>query len=255
MLSASGLQKSFGQGDSLVHAVAGVDIEFMADEVVAIMGASGSGKTTLLHLLAGLLRPDGGSVMLGDRDLARLSDRELTAMRRSHVSVVFQAYNLLPTLTAIDNVAMPRLLAGDNRASARQAAQEMLALVGMAAASNRRPSQMSGGEQQRVAIARALVCQPQVLLADEPTGNLDRKNAETVCRLLRELGATAGRAVAMVTHDPIIAAHADRVVVLVDGRVADTFLRSDVGSAEELAVRAMTPGAGVMPAQAANMGI
>lgn len=240
LLSATGLHKSYGHGDAVVHAVAGADIELAPDEVVAIMGASGSGKTTLLHLLAGLLRPDHGTIQLRDRELTNLSDAELTALRCSQLSVVFQAYNLLPNLTAIDNVALPLLLAGQARTTARAAASEQLALVGMESASRRRPPELSGGEQQRVAIARALINNPRVLLADEPTGNLDRKHAESVCHLLKNVGASAGRAVVMATHDPLIAAHADRVIVLVDGRVADSFSRDEVDSVAELALRALT---------------
>lgn len=245
VLSAAGLHKSYGSGDAVVHAVAGVGLELHAGEVVAIMGASGSGKTTLLHLLAGLIRADRGSIHFEGRDFAALSDAELTALRCAELSIIFQAYNLLPTLSAIDNVALPLLLGGMNRAQARQMAGDKLALVGLTAHVGRRPPQLSGGEQQRVAIARALVNEPRVLLADEPTGNLDRKNAESVCELLQQVGASADRAAAIVTHDPFVAAYADRAIVLVDGRLADSFKLSEVSGAEGLAMRYLSAAAAV----------
>jgi putative ABC transport system ATP-binding protein len=243
VLCAIELHKSYGSGDAIVHAVAGVDVALHAGEVVAIMGASGSGKTTLLHLLAGLIRADSGAICFDDRDFATLSDAQLTALRCAELSIIFQAYNLLPTLTAIDNVALPLLLGGINRAQARQMADDKLSQVGMTAHARRRPPQLSGGEQQRVAIARALVNEPRVLLADEPTGNLDRKNAESVCQLLQQVGASAGRAVAIVTHDPFVAAYADRIIVLVDGRLTDSFTRSEVGGAEGIAMRYLSAAA------------
>jgi ABC-type lipoprotein export system ATPase subunit len=243
VLTATGLYKSYGSGDVIVHALADVNLELHADEVAAIMGASGSGKTTLLHLLAGLIRTDSGAISFEGRDFAALSDAQLTALRCAEISMVFQAYNLLPTLTAIDNVALPLLLGGMNRAQARQMASDKLTLVGMTTHASRRPPQLSGGEQQRVAIARALVNEPRVLLADEPTGNLDRKNAESVCQILQQVGASAGRAVAVVTHDPFVAAYADRVIVLVDGRLADSFTRSEVGGAEGIAMRYLSAAA------------
>lgn len=243
VLHAAGLHKSYGSGDAVVHAVAGVDITLKAGEMVAIMGASGSGKTTLIHLLAGLIRADSGAIRFDDRDFATLSDAQLTALRCAELSIVFQAYNLLPTLTAIDNVALPLLLGGLNRAKARQMASDKLRLVDMTTHASRRPPQLSGGEQQRVAIARALVNEPRVLLADEPTGNLDRKNAESVCQLLQQVGASAGRAVAVVTHDPLVAAYADRVIVLVDGRLADSFKRREAAGAEGIAMRYLSAAA------------
>lgn len=237
VLSASGLKKSYGSGDAAVHAVAGIDLDLIPGEVVAIMGASGSGKTTLLHLLAGLARADGGTVRFAGQDLVKMSDAALTKLRRQQLGVVFQAYNLMPTLSALDNVALPLLLDGKARSAARDRAQQCLDQVGMGKRADHRPAQMSGGEQQRVAIARALIADPQVVLADEPTGNLDRRNAQAVCLLLREIASSSTRAVAVVTHEPAVAFHADRVVVLADGRIADQFPRTVVDSVEALGAR------------------
>jgi putative ABC transport system ATP-binding protein len=239
VLSATGLRKTYGRGGAAVHAVDGIDLDLAPGEVVAVMGASGSGKTTLLHLLAGLARADAGSIRVAGRDLAALSDAAVTALRCRHIGVVFQAFQLMPTLSALDNVALPLLLAGSGRAVARAAARERLEAVGMGARAGHRPAELSGGEQQRVALARALVSDPQLVLADEPTGSLDRKNTQAVCRLLREVAATATRAVAVVTHDPAVAAHADHIVVLADGRVADRFPRHTVDSVEALGVRCL----------------
>lgn len=236
VLAAVGLTKTYGRGDSAVRAVDGVNLELSPGEMVAIMGASGSGKTTLLHLLAGLARLDSGSVHIGGKDLAKMSDSAATSLRGQQIGVVFQAYNLMPTLTAVDNVALPLLLAGTNRSRARTAALERLEVVGMAERAKRRPPQLSGGEQQRVAVARALVNDPQIVLADEPTGNLDRKNAHAICQLLRDVVVTTNRAVAIVTHDPLVADYADRIVVLADGRVADAFLRNTLSSIEALSI-------------------
>lgn len=235
-LAAVGLTKTYGRGDSAVRAVDGIDLELSPGEMVAIMGASGSGKTTLLHLLAGLARIDSGSVHIAGKDLGNMSDGAATALRGQQIGVVFQAYNLMPTLTALDNVALPLLLAGTSRSRARAAALQRLEVVGMAERAKRRPPQLSGGEQQRVAVARALVNDPQIVLADEPTGNLDRKNAQAICELLRDVVVSNNRAVAIVTHDPLVAAYADRIIVLTDGRVADAFLRSTVPSIEALSL-------------------
>jgi putative ABC transport system ATP-binding protein len=172
VLCAAGLRKSYGRGTTVVKAVDGIDLDVAAGELVAIMGASGSGKTTLLHLVAGLIRADDGIVRVGDQELTALSDRQLTIFRATHLGVVFQAYNLMPTLNALDNVALPLMLAGTGRRQARAAARDRLEAVGMGNREGYRPPQLSGGEQQRVAIARALVNDPQVVMADEPTGNL-----------------------------------------------------------------------------------
>lgn len=238
VLEAVGLHKSYGRGDAIVHAVRGIDLRLYPGEVVAIMGASGSGKTTLLHLLGGLANPDDGSIRIGEVEIRDLADGELTRLRREKIGLIFQAFNLVPTLSAIDNVALPLLLGNRPRAEAREAANAALKNVGLGARADHRPSQMSGGEQQRAAIARALVTNPPILLADEPTGNLDKQNAENVCDLLHGTAVSPDRCVVLVTHDPHVAFGADRIVVLRDGRVVDTFKRADTESREALSVRA-----------------
>lgn len=236
-LAAKNLSKAFGRGESRVQAVDGIDIELLPGEIVAIMGASGSGKSTLLNLLAGLTRADSGQVWLGGSDLAALSDRRLAAIRGKHLGVVFQAYNLLPTLSALDNVALPLMLAGIS--GARDTAKKFLSDVGLADRMTRRPPELSGGEQQRVALARALVNDPQVILADEPTGNLDRANVQLVCDLLKNVVATNNRAVAIVTHEPFVAFYADRVIVLSDGRIADQFCTAEAPTPEAISSRCL----------------
>ena len=236
VFSAIELTKVYRSGETLIHAVDGINLSLDSGSMLAIMGASGSGKTTLLHLLAGLVRPDSGRVEVNGQDLFSVSDRKITAIRRRYLGLVFQSFNLMPTLNAIDNVAVPLLLDGMGKSAAKKIAVEKMALVGLSNRVHHKPEKLSGWEQQRVAIARALVADPKVLLADEPTGNLDRENALDVCKLLRKV-ADHGRAVLVVTHDIEVAAIANRIVVLSDGRVADDFNRSEVGSVEELGSR------------------
>lgn len=211
--------RRFETGDTAVTALGGVSLDFDAATFTAIMGPSGSGKSTLLHCAAGLDRVDAGEVRLADLDLARLSRTKLTKLRRDRTGFVFQAYNLIPTLTAHQNVELPTRLAG--RLPDPREVAEALARVGLTGRVDRLPTQLSGGQQQRVAIARALVSRPQVLFADEPTGALDIRTSRQVLTLLSETVARAGTAVVMVTHDPVAAAHAERVVFLADGRVVD----------------------------------
>lgn len=237
ILTATGLEKRYGRGEVAVDAIDGIDLQLHAGELVAVMGASGSGKTTLLHVLAGLARPDRGSVSFVGRELATMSDKALTRLRRTEMGFVFQAYNLMPTLNARDNTALPLLLAGRRPAEARAAAERALDAVSMLPRAGHLPNQLSGGEQQRVAVARALVGDPKLVLADEPTGNLDRRNRDQVCELLAEVATADSRAVLLVTHEPSVAARASRVVVLCDGRVTDDFERSDVADPEQLAAR------------------
>jgi putative ABC transport system ATP-binding protein len=217
-LEAHGLVKTFGEGPTAVHALRGVDIQVSNGEFVAIMGPSGSGKSTLLHVLGALDRPTAGSVELrGDR-YDDLADRELTALRGTAFGFVFQFFNLMATLTAAENVLLPALVAGERPGGYADRTDELLALVGLTDRAEHLPSELSGGEQQRVAIARALMRKPDVLLADDPTGNLDSTSGATVLGLLRRL-CNEGQTVVMVTHDAGAAAMADRVVFLRDGRI------------------------------------
>ncbi|MGN9767225.1 ABC transporter ATP-binding protein [Micromonospora sp. SD12] len=215
-VAAHGLSKRYGTGPAAVVALDGVDVDFAAGRFTAIMGPSGSGKSTLMHCLAGLDRPTSGSVRIGDADLARLDDKRLTLLRRDRVGFVFQKFNLLPALTAEENIVLPLAIAG--RRPERAWLRQVVAAVGLADRLRHRPAELSGGQQQRVAVARALITKPWVIFADEPTGNLDSRSGAEVLRLLREAVDTLGQTVVMVTHDPSAAGHADRVVFLADGR-------------------------------------
>jgi putative ABC transport system ATP-binding protein len=216
-LASVGLTVAYGEGDTRVTALDEVDVAVAAGSFTAVMGPSGSGKSTLLHCLAGLERPTSGRVLLAGGDIAGLGDRELTRLRRRSVGFVFQSFNLLPALTAEENVRLPLDLAGVRPAAAR--VHEALDAVGLADRRTHRPAQLSGGQQQRVAVARALVTRPEVVVADEPTGNLDSRTGAEVLRLLQEAVRVHGRTVVMVTHDARAAAYADRALLLVDGRV------------------------------------
>lgn len=218
MLAARSIRKSYRQGDETVVALGGVDLGVEAGEFVAITGASGSGKSTLLHILGGLDRPDSGEVLLEGIDIATLDDESLALTRRRRLGFVLQFFNLFPTLTAAENAAFPLLLDGVKDAVERGAAS--LAAVGLSERQSHRPGQLSGGEQQRVALARALVTRPAVVLADEPTGNLDSVTGAQILKLLRGT-ADAGQTIVMVTHDERAAQVADRVVFLRDGYLED----------------------------------
>jgi putative ABC transport system ATP-binding protein len=220
VLRLSGVTREHRQGDVVVHALRGVDLTISAGELVAVMGPSGSGKSTLLHLAGGLDRPTSGSVVVEGRDLAELSPAQVAAVRRRSVGYVFQDLNLLPSLTAVENVALPLELDGVRGGMARRAAREALDEVGVGVLAGRFPDEMSGGQQQRVAIARALVGPRRLLLADEPTGALDSTTGEEVLRVLRAR-CEAGAAGVLVTHEARHAAWADRVVFLRDGVVVD----------------------------------
>ncbi|BCL12299.1 ABC transporter ATP-binding protein [Micromonospora sagamiensis] len=215
-VTARGLTRRYGSGQAAVVALDDVDVDFTAGRFTAIMGPSGSGKSTLMHCLAGLDRPTAGSVRLGDTDLARLDDRRLTLLRRDRVGFVFQKFNLLPALTAEQNIVLPLDIAGRRPDPAWL--RQVVAAVGLTDRLRHRPAELSGGQQQRVAVARALITKPWVIFADEPTGNLDSRAGAEVLRLLREAVDALGQTVVMVTHDPVAAAHADRVVFLADGR-------------------------------------
>jgi putative ABC transport system ATP-binding protein len=219
VLEARELTKTYGSGELRVEALRGVDLKVEAGEFLAIMGPSGSGKSTMLHLLGGIDAPTRGQVLLEETDLARLTDDQRTIIRRERIGFIFQSFNLLPTLTAEENVSLPLELGGAAPAEAKRRALAALELVRMSHRKTHLPSTLSGGEQQRTAIARALVIEPAVLLADEPTGNLDSANGRQVIALLRELVNQRRQTVVMVTHDRGVAAFADRLVLLRDGLI------------------------------------
>src|SRR3954467_12611786 len=214
------VRKVYGRGDAAVVALDGISSAFAPGSFTAIMGPSGSGKSTFLHMAAGLDRPTAGTVVLGDTELTRLSERRLTILRRKRVGFVFQAFNLMPSLTVAQNIGLPLRL--DGHRPRRSQVRDAAARVGLADRLRHRPAQLSGGQQQRVAIARALIARPEIVFADEPTGALDTRNGRAVLELLRSLVDTDGRTVVMVTHDPKAASYADRVIFLADGRIAGT---------------------------------
>ncbi|MFF8655888.1 ABC transporter ATP-binding protein [Streptomyces huasconensis] len=227
-----GVRRQYGRGAGAVHALAGVDLALPRGSFTAVMGPSGSGKSTFLQCAAGLDRPTSGTVRLGGTEITGMSENKLTALRRSRLGFVFQAFNLLPSLTVEQNVVLPMRLAG-HRPDRRKAA-EMLTRVGLGDKGSRRPGQLSGGQQQRVAIARALVTEPDVIFADEPTGALDTTTATEILGLLRSAVDAMGATVVMVTHDPAAAAWADRVLFLAGGSVVDRLERA---SAQQIAAR------------------
>src|SRR3954453_2661274 len=224
------VRKVHGQGDGAVVALDGISIDLAPGSFTAIMGPSGSGKSTFLHVAAGLDRPTSGSVALGETELAGLSERRLTILRRERIGFVFQAFNLMPSLTVTQNIGLPLRL--DGRRPRRSEVRDVAARVGLDTRLRHRPSQLSGGQQQRVAIARALVTRPEVVFADEPTGALDTQTGRGVLALLREVVDGDGHTVVMVTHDPQAAAYADRVILLADGRLAGML---DAPTADEVA--------------------
>lgn len=220
ILQAVGLCKRYQMGEVAVDALRDVNFSVNQGEFVAIMGPSGSGKSTLLHLLGGLDRSSEGQITFSGRQLADLNDDEVTVIRRRHVGLIFQFYNLMPTLSAAENVALPLLIDTRSPASYHARVAALLALVGHADRRNHKPDQLSGGEQQRVAIARALMTEPLIVLADEPTGNLDTVSGNMILQLLRRACDERQQTIVMVTHDPAAAAFADRAVRLRDGQIA-----------------------------------
>ncbi len=216
-----GLTKVYGEGAAAVTALDDVTLTVEDGEFAAVMGPSGCGKSTLLHLIGGLDRPTSGKVFVDGQDLTELSDDQLTRLRRKRLGFVFQFFNLIPVLTATENAALPLILDGVRPARADHFANEWLDKLGLADRKHARPDELSGGEQQRVAISRALASDPALLLADEPTGNLDSHSSEAIAKVLRQVSDDYGQAIIMVTHDPRIAAFADRIVFLKDGRIVD----------------------------------
>jgi putative ABC transport system ATP-binding protein len=211
--------KVYGSGEAMVRALDDVTVEFPSGRFTAIMGSSGSGKSTLMHCLAGLDTLSSGSVSIGNADLSKLNDRQLTQLRRDHVGFIFQAFNLVPTLTALENITLPSALAG--RKPDRAWLDHVVDTVGLRARLSHRPSELSGGQQQRVAVARALASKPQIIFADEPTGNLDSRTGAEILSFMRTAVREFGQTIVMVTHDPTAAAYADRAVFLADGRIVD----------------------------------
>jgi putative ABC transport system ATP-binding protein len=229
VLSARRLVMTYGSSATATHALDGVDLDIARADSLAVMGPSGCGKTTLLHILAGILRPSDGTVQHDGLDLASLGDRRRTRLRRSDFGFVFQDGQLLPELTALENVILPRLLAGVSRRTATVEARSWLDRLGLQGMHERRPTQLSGGQAQRVAIARALAGRPSVVFADEPTGALDQATGQSVLNILVESCRESGASLVMVTHDPKVAAVCRRTVAMRDGRIAQEFLRPDAG--------------------------
>ncbi|MEZ0396287.1 MAG: ABC transporter ATP-binding protein [Anaerolineales bacterium] len=221
LIQTENLTKIYGTGETAVTALDHVNIAVNAGEFVAVMGPSGCGKSTLLHLIGGLDRPTEGNVRIEGVALAEMNDDALTKLRRQKIGFVFQFFNLIPVLTAVENAALPVTLDGVRPAEAKKRAAEWLTRFGLGDRLAARPDQLSGGQQQRVAIARALVSEPALILADEPTGNLDTRSGDEIASLLRDVTKKYGRTVVMVTHDPRIAAYADRIIFLKDGKVVD----------------------------------
>ncbi|WP_134766899.1 ABC transporter ATP-binding protein [Nocardioides sp. 1609] len=220
-----GLSKTYGQGEAVVRALDDVTLDLYAGEFTAVMGPSGSGKSTLMHVCAALDSATSGEVLIGDREIGRLHDKALTLLRREEIGFVFQSYNLVPTLSAEENIVLPLAIAG--RKPDRAWFDSVVATVGLGDRLDHKPNQLSGGQQQRVAVARALVSRPRIVFADEPTGNLDSRSGAEVLELLRASVDTHGQTVVMVTHDPVAAAYTDRVVFLADGKVVDELRQPD----------------------------
>jgi putative ABC transport system ATP-binding protein len=237
VLAVQDLVKTYRLGDEVVWALNGVSLSIEAGQLVAIMGASGSGKSTLLHLAGGLDLPDSGRVIVEGKDLSSMSDRQRTLFRRRRMGIIFQAYNLLPTLTAAENVAVPLLVDGTPTTEIQKRVEQAIQVVHLEKRMQHRPQALSGGEQQRVAIARALLNDPAVVLADEPTGNLDSVQAEEIWKLLRKLAHELGKTVLMVTHEAAAASYADRAYVLKDGRLVGTIEEMEPGNAALVAAR------------------
>lgn len=220
VMDVQNITKSLPLGRERIEILKGINFQILSAEFISIVGPSGSGKSTLLGIIAGLDNPSTGHVLIDGVDITRMSEGKLAGVRNSKIGMVFQAFNLIPTLTAQENVEVP-LYVGKHKGSPAARAQELLALVGLSHRFGHRPNQLSGGEQQRVAIARALATDPALVIADEPTGNLDARNGENVLKLITELRTQTGKTFIIATHDPIVASHADRAIRIVDGKVAE----------------------------------
>ena len=220
VMDVQNITKTLPLGKERIEILKGISFQIMSGDFVSLVGPSGSGKSTLLGIIAGLDNPTTGQVLIDGVDITRMGEGKLAAVRNNKIGMVFQAYNLIPTLTAQENVEVP-LYVGKHPGSPSARAKELLTLVGLGHRLDHRPSQLSGGEQQRVAIARALATNPALVIADEPTGNLDAKNGENVLKLIAELRASTGKTFIIATHDPVVASHADRAIRIVDGRVAE----------------------------------
>lgn len=228
------LTKVYGSSDQPIYALNEVNLSVEEGEFLAIMGPSGSGKSTLLYLLGGLDRPTRGKVWLRSADMSVLNDDDLSRLRRESLGFVFQFFNLIPVLSAQENVAMPLILDGVSRAEALKRADEALKHVGLADRGSHRPAELSGGQQQRVALARALIAKPAVVLADEPTGNLDSRSSDEVVQMLRQTVDERKQTMILVTHDPRVAAHADRIIFLKDGKIVDDNRLKGQGKADQI---------------------
>jgi putative ABC transport system ATP-binding protein len=233
-----GLTKTYGMGDARVVALDDVSLDIGEGEFTAVMGPSGSGKSTLMHICAALDTADTGSVFVGDQDLTKLKDKALTRLRRDQIGFVFQSYNLVPTLTAQENIVLPLAIAG--RKPDKEWYDAVIATVNLGDRLTHKPNELSGGQQQRVAVARALVSRPRIVFADEPTGNLDSRSGAEVLELLRASVDQHGQTVVMVTHDPVAAAYTDRVVFLADGRIVDEVRKPDREQVLEIMARMTT---------------
>ena len=235
LIQTENLTKIYGSGETAVTALDHVNLKVETGEFVAVMGPSGCGKSTLLHLLGGLDRPSEGGVSIDGTAIADMKDDDLTKLRRRKMGFVFQFYNLIPVLNAVENASLPVTLDGVKPAEAKKRAAEWLKRFGLGDRLASRPDQLSGGQQQRVAVARALVTEPALILADEPTGNLDTHSGDEIASLLRQVTKEYKRTVVMVTHDPLIAAYADRIVFLKDGKIVDETNLERKGAAEKIA--------------------
>ncbi|MER7763867.1 ABC transporter ATP-binding protein [Streptomyces sp. NPDC097619] len=220
---ATQLSKVYGEGETQVVALDNVSVDFAQGQFTAIMGPSGSGKSTLMHCVAGLDTFSSGSVRIGETELGSLKDKQLTQLRRDKIGFIFQAFNLLPTLTALENITLPMDIAG--RKPDKRWMEQVIEMVGLSGRLSHRPTQLSGGQQQRVAVARALASKPEIIFGDEPTGNLDSRSGAEVLGFLRNSVRELGQTVVMVTHDPVAASYADRVIFLADGRIVDEMHR------------------------------